>query len=43
MDASFADADLKTVWQDTKSKADQLRNVDLKECLNVKDAEEHKK
>lgn len=43
MDASFADADLKTVWEDTKSKADQLRNVDLKECLNVKDAEEHKK
>lgn len=43
MDATFTDTDLESAWEDTKSNADQLANVDVKECLNVEDDEEHKK
>lgn len=43
MDNTLTDADLKSAWEDTKSMAEQFANVDVKKCLEIEDADEHKK
>lgn len=43
MDSTFVDKDLKSSWEATKAKAEEFVKVDVKKCLAIEDAEEHKK